>query len=159
MNERHGCSKDRLYRIWAAMRQRCSDPNRDGYHRYGGRGIKVCAEWDTSFVAFRDWALANGYAEDLTLDRRNNAGNYEPDNCRWLTVKAQLSNMDRSKLVTVDGVTRNVLEWSQVTGIVFSTLYKRYRSGVRGAAFIAPPISASDAAKLSGKSRLSAARL
>jgi hypothetical protein len=143
MHERHGFTaskgRPRLYRIWVAMRQRCSDPKRDGYHRYGGRGIRVCDEWDSSFTAFRDWAVANGYRDDLTLDREDNNGPYSPGNCRWLTAKAQLSNTHRSKMVTVDGVTRNVHEWSQVSGITFSTLYKRFRKGVRGQAFIAPP--------------------
>jgi hypothetical protein len=152
MHDKHGDTKGgewhRLYRIWVAMRQRCNDPNRDGFAGYGGRGIKVCPEWDSSYPAFKAWALANGYASHLTIDRVDVNGNYEPGNCRWLTVKEQLSNTRRSKLVTVNGVTRNVLEWSRVTGIVWSTLYKRYRKGVRGVEFIAPPKQARKGASL-----------
>jgi hypothetical protein len=140
MHEYHGFNhSDRLYRIWCAMRQRCNDPKRDGYHRYGGRGIKVCAEWNESFLAFRGWALGNGYAEHLTLDREKNDGPYAPSNCRWLTPKAQLSNTGRSRIVVINGVSKNVLEWSKATGIPFGTLYKRHRKGLRGAEFIAPP--------------------
>ena len=83
--------KSRLYRIWEAMRQRCNNPNRDNYCYYGGRGIRVCPEWD-SFRAFEKWSLAHGYQEDLSIDRINNDDGYSPDNCRWVTMKVQAAN-------------------------------------------------------------------
>ncbi len=88
----HGGYKSRLFRIWLDMRARCTYPSTDHYHRYGGRGITVCAEWQSSFIAFRDWALQNGYAENLTIDRINNDGNYEPGNCRWVTIRENCQN-------------------------------------------------------------------
>ena len=81
----------RLYRIWAAMKRRCFNPNSANYPWYGGKGISVCDEWRDSFVAFRDWSLANGYdadAPDLSIDRINSDNDYSPANCQWITMTA-----------------------------------------------------------------------
>lgn len=93
----HGKLKTRLHGIWTGMKARCYNPNRETYKNYGGRGITVCDEWKNSFQAFYDWAMANGYDPnakrgECTLDRIDNNGNYEPSNCRWVTMKEQNSN-------------------------------------------------------------------
>lgn len=94
---KHGMSHSRLYRIWLCMRRRCYDERNIGYKYYGGRGIGVCDEWRNSFEAFRDWALANGYRDDLTIDRIDVNGNYEPLNCRWTDISTQLKNRRKWK--------------------------------------------------------------
>lgn len=89
----HGCEPFRLYRCWESMRSRCKS-----HPRYIERNITICEEWN-AFEPFRDWALANGYRSDLTLDRIDNDGNYEPANCRWATYKVQSRNSSHIRSV------------------------------------------------------------
>ena len=88
----HGMRKTRLYRIWGCMKNRCYQKSYHGFKHYGGRGITVCDEWRNSFEAFYEWAMANGYAEHLTIDRIDVNGNYCPDNCKWATMADQNKN-------------------------------------------------------------------
>ena len=95
-NIKHGCSltgdRNRLYTIWQLMKQRCQNENSKGHKHYGGRGISVCQKWSSSFLNFKEWAELNGYSKELSIDRINNDGNYEPNNCRWTNDNVQARN-------------------------------------------------------------------
>ena len=111
----HGEYKTRLYKIWVGFRQRCTNPNYPGFHNYGGRGIAHCEEWNDYFV-FRDWALKNGYRENLSLDRINNNGNYEPSNCRWATPETQANNKRTCHTLTYNEKTQSATDWAKELG-------------------------------------------
>lgn len=95
---KHGKSGSRIYRTRRGMIDRCSNEKSKGYKRYGGRGIKVCEEWlgENGFENFYNWAIENGYTDNLTIDRINNDGDYEPSNCRWITTKEQNRNTSKN---------------------------------------------------------------
>lgn len=94
---KHGGCGTKLRNSWKAMKARCYDPNSYGFPWYGGRGITVCDEWLHSFGAFRDWALANGYREGLSIDRIDADGNYEPSNCRWISKSENSGRANRNR--------------------------------------------------------------
>ena len=98
----HGDHGTRLYRIWKNMKYRCNNPNSPAYEDYGGRGISVCDEWQ-SYVGFREWAIANGYNDHLTIDRKENNKGYCPDNCRWATPRQQGNNTRRNRVLVFNG--------------------------------------------------------
>ena len=136
-NHSHKQSGKRLYYIWQGMKQRCFDVNNDRYLRYGGRGITVCEEWLTSNNFF-NWALLNGYEENLTIDRIDNDGNYEPSNCKWSTIKEQCNNRSTNILVEYEGKEVTLKKLSEMLNISYGCLNARYRKGKRGNELIKP---------------------
>lgn len=121
----HGMFGSRLYLSWAHMISRCYNKNVKHYHNYGGRGISVCDEWRESFEKFSRWALDNGYEENLTIDRIDNNGNYEPSNCRWVTHKDQVRNRRNTILIEIDGVEKTLSEWCEIYGAEYHLVHKR----------------------------------
>lgn len=120
--------KKRLYHTWLSMRERCNNPNHKQYQHYGGRGIVVCEAWG-DYSAFREWAYMNGYSETLTLDRRDNDGGYNPDNCRWVTQKIQANNRRSNRILTVNGESHNIQWWVEKTGLPRPVVDGRLRRG------------------------------
>jgi hypothetical protein len=124
-------NQSRLREIWSGMNDRCFNPKCTRYKYYGGRGITVCEEWRGKKGAenFRDWAMANGYSDDLTIDRIDVNGNYEPSNCRWATLKEQMNNRRSSVYITYKNETHTISEWADITKIPDYKLRYRYRRG------------------------------
>lgn len=127
-NRTHGKSKTRLYRIYSQMRTRCYNQAHVFFHRYGGRGITICDEWQ-DFAVFYEWAVNNGYKDGLTIDRINNDGNYEPNNCRWVDTKKQQRNRCTNHNVTINGETHCLSEWAEINGLSYATVLGRLYHG------------------------------
>lgn len=123
-NQTHKETGSRLHRIWTNMKSRCHNPKATGFQSYGGRGIRVCDEWN-SYENFRDWALSNGYNDDLTIDRIDVNGNYCPENCRWLSKLEQERN--RRNSLTFEG--KSLTQWAKDLNVPYSTLYARIFRG------------------------------
>lgn len=123
-NTTHNMTGTRLYRIWANMKQRCEKPSNPKYINYGARGIRLCDEWHDS-CKFFEWALSNGYRDDLTIDRIDVNGDYEPSNCRWATTAEQALNRTDNHWITYNGVTQTMKEWSDELNIPYKILEHR----------------------------------
>lgn len=128
-NTKHGTKPIQLYRTYQNMKTRCNNDHYFLYHRYGGRGITICKEWQESFIAFREWALKNGYRKGLTLDRIDNDGNYCPENCRWATVKEQSNNRITNRMLSIDGETDTMANWSRRLDMPYWVLQRRLSDG------------------------------
>lgn len=124
-NRKHGHRGDRIYYIWCAMKRRCCVSSSPKYDYYGGRGITVCEEWLHDFQAFYDWAVANGYRDDLTIDRIDNDKGYSPDNCRWVTNKEQQNNKRNVRELTYNGKTQTISQWANETKIPHKKIWSR----------------------------------
>ena len=109
------------------MKNRCYYPKDKEYKNYGGRGIKVCDEWlgEFGFEKFYQWSLANGFQPNLSLDRIDVDGDYEPSNCRWITCKEQAINRRTTHFIMYKGEVHSVSDWAKILGINRSTLSKR----------------------------------
>lgn len=119
----------RLGSIYHNMKTRCTNPNYDKYKWYGGKGISICDEWMNSYDIFEEWALSHGYADDLTLDRIDPDGDYTPENCRWISRKEQANNRTSNHLITYNGKTQTIQQWSEELGILRSRIDRRLEAG------------------------------
>ena len=141
MYERHGHAKNgltRIYGIWQGMRYRCYGESCTSKQHYSGKGVAMCDAWRESFTPFLEWSMANGYTDKLTIDRIDSNGNYEPSNCRWVTMQVQAENRSNNCMVEVDGKRQTIGAWARETGMHITTLYQRYRRGARGYDVIKP---------------------
>lgn len=127
-NIKHGlCKKHPLYRVWCAMKERCVNINNHKYKNYGGRGIKVCDEWKNNFMDFYNWAMNNGYKHGLTIDRINNNGNYEPNNCRWITMYEQSINKTNTVFVNYKSKQYALIELCKIKNINYLCVKQRIK--------------------------------
>lgn len=115
-NYKHHLRYTRLYRIWRHVKDRCLYPKSHAWNAYGGRGIRICDEW-LNIVTFYNWAINNGYQDNLTIDRINHNGNYEPNNCRWITIKEQQRNKRNNHFITYNNETHCIGEWEEITNL------------------------------------------
>ena len=125
LNLTHGNSETRLYRIWAGMKTRIMNENSKDYSVYDARGIAICDEWENDFQAFEQWALSNGYTENLTIDRTNNDKGYSPDNCRWIKNNEQSANRRSNHYITHNSQTRTLSQWAKILNINRAALSRR----------------------------------
>lgn len=129
-----------LYDIWAKIKQRCRNPESQRYMDYGGRGIAICDEWHDDFDVFIEWAMNAGYEIGLTIDRMNNDGNYEPDNCRWITKKEQNRNKRTNVMVTYHNRTMSLMNWCEELDLPYYTIQKRIKKGMNPIEALEKPV-------------------
>lgn len=125
--------KERLKSIWYGMRDRCYNHNNIGYKNYGGKGVRICEEWLSDKYKFIEWALNNGYSDDLTIDRINNDGNYCPENCRWVDRRTQANNSSLNTVIEFMGEKKTLTQWCEHFGVSRLLFYERYHE--RGYSF------------------------
>ena len=128
-NTKHGKSRIKLYSVFTSIKSRCYNENDQAYKNYGSRGIVVCDEWKDDFEAFYNWAINNGYQENLTIERVNVNGNYEPANCQWVDMKTQQNNKRNNVYLTYDCKTQTIMQWSEELNIPYYVIYQRHRKG------------------------------
>lgn len=126
--KKHLMGDTRIYHIWHTMLRRCNDKKHEKYEFYGNKGIEVCKEW-ADFKNFYNWAIVNGYNDKLTLDRVDFNGNYEPDNCRWITQKEQCRNKKNNLYIEYQGQTKTLVEWTELLNISYSRTYSQIKRG------------------------------
>jgi len=124
----HGMYGTRIYRIWNAMKNRCTNENYPEFNLYGGRGIYIFGEWK-KFESFYKWSLISGYEDQLTIERTDTNGSYSPENCSWATPKQQANNRRSNIIINYKGVSKNIKEWSETLGIAYKPLWSRLNKG------------------------------
>lgn len=122
--------KHPLYGVWKSMRERCNDKHSEGYHNYGGRGIRVCERWNNLEDGFQNFILDMGdRPEGHSIDRIDNNGNYSPENCRWATQVQQSNNTRANVILDLDGISRTATEWAEISGVYPDVILWRFRKG------------------------------
>lgn len=124
----HKESKTRLYKIWAGIRKRCTNPHAYNYKDYGGRGITICDEWD-NFECFMKWSIENGYNDELSIDRIDVNGNYTPNNCRWVTRVVQANNRRGTIFYEINGISMSLADWIRKYNLNYKRTYKQIKAG------------------------------
>lgn len=127
-NTTHNDSKTRLYRIWSEMKRRCLKPSSAAYRYYGGRGIKLSADW-LDYTSFQEWSLSHGYTDSLTIERIDVNGDYCPENCKWITKEEQARNKTNNRRITINGETRLVTDWLKDASVSSTQVYYRLKHG------------------------------
>lgn len=127
INKKHGLKNTRLYRIWSGMKVRCNCNTNKDAKNYHDRGIRVCQEWNDNFVNFYNWAINNGYSENLTIERINVDGNYCPENCTWIPKEAQQKNKTTNILINYEGHTITASELGRIVGISSGAMIQRIK--------------------------------
>lgn len=128
--QKHGMYGTRIYRIYRGIVNRCTNPNDVIYQRYGARGITLCDEWlgECGFINFKDWAFENGYSDELTIDRIDVNGNYEPSNCRWATMQVQENNKRSNHYITYQGEKMTIADLSRKLNISWTKAYRMVKA-------------------------------
>lgn len=130
IHTKHGLAYHPLYKVWEGIVNRCYAPNAEVYKFYGARGIGMCQTWRSDPKSFIEWAISQGWKEGLSVDRTNNNGNYDPENCQITTQQKQMRNTRRNVYVTMDGETKCISEWSAQYGIDRYKLRYRLKKGM-----------------------------
>lgn len=125
----HGKKRTKLYGVWCAMKERCTNPANKSYRNYGGRGVRVCDAWAVSFPSFEKWANDSGYKEGLTIDRIDSNKGYSPSNCRWATTSEQNRNYRRNVMITYQGETLCLSDMANKHGVNRTTVAYRLKAG------------------------------
>lgn len=135
--KKHGETGTKIYGLWSSIKQRCYNPKNQAFDNYGGRGIKMCDEWQ-DFISFKKWLMKSGYKEGLTLERLDFNSDYTPENCTFIPLEQQTKNTRRNLFIEYNGKKMIMSDWAIETGINYRTLLSRYRSGIRPPELFSP---------------------
>ena len=137
MNRKHCLTGTPIYQTWSSMRQRCLNPKHRYYHHYGGRGIKICSQWDDFLVFLDDMGER---PKGGTLERRNNSVGYQPDNCYWASMTQQNRNRRNSRSITIGNETKSLADWAIKYSIRYDTIWRRIKSGMDPVTAVTKPL-------------------
>lgn len=137
----HGMTSTTLFTRWMNMKSRCNNPKNKRYNRYGGRGIKVCEEWENDFMSFYRWAISNGFEESLSIDRIDNNMGYCPENCRWVNAKRQANNTSKNVKIVYNGEKKTLAEWCDSLNVDYKLIHNRmHRYGMTFQDAVSKPV-------------------